>query len=137
MAGVVWVTGLSAAGKTTTAAAICRMLRPEVAVAHLDGDALRGILGGSRDYSRASRVALGKQYFDLASHLERQGILVVLSAIALFREVDEHAEKVVDRLVKVVLDLPVSALRDRDPKGLYRAFDAGQTRFVAGLRCRH
>jgi adenylylsulfate kinase len=133
MAGVVWVTGLYAAGKTTTAREICHRLQPEHAVVHLDGDDLRRLFGDNHDFSRSGRIALGKQYFDLAHHLESQGLLVVVSAIALFREVNEYAETTVDRLVTILLDLPISVLRERDPRGLYRAFDDGRMTSVAGL----
>ena len=79
--GVIWITGFSAAGKTTLSRKVETLLRKkEISTVSLDGDDLRNILGDHWGYDKTSRQDLAKIYMRLCSHLSSQGHVVIISA---------------------------------------------------------
>lgn len=134
---VVWITGLSGAGKSSLAGALAQRLRREGRpVAVLDGDELRWVWGGGdvrQDYGRAARVELALRYGRLAVVLSRQGLDVVVATISLFGEVHRWNRSNLPGYLEVYLRVPLEELRRRDPKDLYRRHDLGEVRDMAGL----
>jgi adenylylsulfate kinase-like enzyme/2-polyprenyl-3-methyl-5-hydroxy-6-metoxy-1,4-benzoquinol methylase len=121
--GVVWITGHSAAGKTTVARKVVALLRQRgVNPVFLDGDDLRGIFGNHWGYEREQRVELAKIYFRLCSHLASQGLTVVISAVAMYDEVRTWLRANVPGSIEVFLDVPADVRIDRDgrTKGIYQ-----------------
>lgn len=137
-AGVLWITGLSGAGKSTLAALAAARLRDRGrAVALLDGDELREILGAAdvcpSNHGREARIALAMRYARLCRLLAEQGVLVVIATISLFHEVHAWNRANLPGYFEAYLKVPVEELRRRDPKGLYRRYDCGELDQVAGL----
>ena len=62
-----------------------------------------------------------------------QGLTVVIATISLFRELHAWNRANLPGYFEVYLKVPVEELRRRDPKGIYRRFDAGELSNVAGL----
>lgn len=135
---VLWITGLSGAGKSTLASAVLERLRVGNHVAvMLDGDELREVFGAvaanGQNHGKEGRLALAFQYAHLCSILAKQGLIVVIATISLFKEVHAWNRANLPRYFEVYLKVPVEELRRRDPKGIYRRFDAGELADVAGL----
>lgn len=138
MTQVIWITGLSGAGKSTLAQALAPRLRAQGrAVVLLDGDELRDVFGAvtanADNHGREGRLALALQYARLCRILASQGLTVVIATISLFREVHAWNRANLPGYFEVYLKVPVDELRRRDPKGIYRRFDAGELQHVAGL----
>lgn len=135
---VIWITGLSGAGKSTLARETARRLRAAgEAVVILDGDELREVFGAvavnADNHGREGRLALAMQYAHLCRVLAKQGLTVVIATISLFREVHAWNRSNLPGYFEVYLKVPLEELRRRDPKGIYRRFDAGELTHVAGL----
>ena len=135
---VVWVTGLSGAGKSTLAHELVARLRSAgETVVILDGDELRDVFGAvaanAQNHGREGRMALAMQYSHLCRVIASQGMTVVIATISLFREVHTWNRANLPGYFEVYLKVPVEELRRRDPKGIYRRFDAGELTHVAGL----
>ena len=135
---VIWITGLSGAGKSTLAHEVVARLRAEgQAVVMLDGDELREVFGAvaanAQNHGREGRLALAMQYAHLCRVIAAQGLTVVIATISLFREVHAWNRANLPGYFEVYLKVPVEELRRRDPKGIYRRFDAGELTHVAGL----
>ena len=135
---VIWITGLSGAGKSTLAHEVVARLRTEgKAVVQLDGDELREVFGAvaanAQNHGREGRLALAMQYAHLCRVIASQGLTVVIATISLFREVHAWNRDNLPGYFEVYLKVPVEELRRRDPKGIYRRFDAGELSNVAGL----
>jgi len=135
---IIWITGLSGAGKTTLANELVRRLREQgEPVIMLDGDELREVFGAAaanaQNHGREGRLALAMQYAHLCRIIAAQGVTVVIATISLFREVHEWNRANLPGYFEVYLKVPVEELRRRDPKGIYHRFDAGELTHVAGL----
>lgn len=121
--GVIWITGYSAAGKTTIGREVARLLSQEGHhVIFLDGDQLRSIFSQKWGYSREERVELACTYFRLCSHLSKQGSIVVISAVAMFDEARHWFRQNVDNGMEVYLRVPLSErmTRDASTKRIYQ-----------------
>ena len=121
---VIWITGFSAAGKTTVGRQVSRMLSEDgLPALFLDGDQLRSIFAHKWGYSREDRVELSCTYFRLCSHLSKQGAVVVIAAVSMFDEVREWFEANVENGFVAYLRVPLDEriTRDERTKGLYKA----------------
>jgi adenylylsulfate kinase len=87
----VWLTGLPSAGKSTIAHACEPALRARgMRVEVLDGDAVRPHLAPARGYSREDRAVNIRWIGWVAELLARNGVVVLVSAIAPFRDVRDQ-----------------------------------------------
>lgn len=134
----IWITGLSGAGKSSLAAALAMRLRKRHSnVVLLDGDELREVFGAvastAQNHNREARLALAMQYAHLCRILSAQGLTVVIATISLFSEVHRWNRINLPNYYETYLKVPLDELRRRDPKGIYRRFDTGELKHVAGL----
>jgi adenylylsulfate kinase-like enzyme len=135
---VIWITGLSGAGKSTLAHEIVSLMRATgKAVVMLDGDDLREVFGAASsnadNHGREGRLALAMQYSHLCRMIAVQGLTIVIATISLFREVHAWNRANLPGYFEVYLKVPLKELRHRDPKGIYKLYDAGELTNVAGL----
>jgi adenylylsulfate kinase-like enzyme len=135
---VIWITGLSGAGKSTLAHKVVERLRHTgKVVVMLDGDQLREVFGAvaakADNHGREGRLALAMQYSHLCRIFAAQGLIVVIATISLFKEVHFWNRANLPGYFEVYLKVPLEELRRRDSKQIYRRFDAGELKYVAGL----
>lgn len=134
----IWITGLSGAGKSTLANEIATQIRNQCKqVVVLDGDKLREVLGSTalntKNYSREERLALAMRYCRLCRLISEQGHTVIIATISLFKEVHKWNRANLSDYIEIFLKVPLDELRRRDSKGLYRRFDSGAIKDVAGM----
>lgn len=133
---VIWITGLSGAGKSTLAQALTPKLRATGApVALLDGDELRAAMGAvsSENHGRTERLALARRYAALCKLLAGQGLTVVIATISMFAEIHAANRAELPGYFEIFLKVPLNELKRRDSKGMYRRYESGELRNVAGL----
>ncbi|MGE5515998.1 MAG: adenylyl-sulfate kinase [Bacteroidota bacterium] len=117
---VLWITGLSGAGKSTVGHAVAERLRNAGRpTAYLDGDVLREILGAVDAHSPAERLELAHIYGRMCRALSAQGLTVVCSTISMFHEVRRQNRATIPGYVEIYLRVPIEELSRRDAKGLY------------------
>ncbi len=117
---VLWFTGLSGAGKTTTARALLRPLRDVgMQVELLDGDELRSVISKGLGFSREDRMENIRRIVYISKLLSRNGITVMVSAITPYREMREMARSELTGYVEIYVDCPLDECERRDVKGLY------------------
>ena len=118
---VVWITGLSGAGKTTLSAAVrARLRRDGVCCLCLDGDMVRDAMGGDLGYREADRMKQIRRIQRLAGHLSDQGLVVIVAALYCHPELLAWNRERLPRYVEVYLRASLEALRRRDSRGVYR-----------------
>ncbi len=135
---VIWITGLSGAGKTTLAKELTLRLRQmNLEPIFLDGDILRNIFKmdelGTHCYSRDSRISLALKYGLLCKTLSSQGFTVVISTISMFNEIYAWNRENLTNYLEVYLKVPLDELYLRDPKKIYQRYKNGSLNNVAGL----
>src|SRR5687767_14965256 len=108
---VIWLTGLSGAGKTTIANRLALELRDRrLPVEVLDGDVVRQHLGQGLGFSRADRNTNIRRIAFVAGLLARHGVNVVVAAISPYREAREEARQELERFLEVYVRCPIDEL---------------------------
>jgi len=131
---VIWMTGLSGAGKTTLCEALTRRLKPALpALTILDGDVVRQVFGGDLGHSEADRVTQIRRIQSLAEMLDRQGLVVLVAALYAHPDLLAWNRATFDDYFEIYLNAPLDLVRRRDPRGLYGKAAAGQMPDVVGL----
>lgn len=134
---VIWIIGLSGAGKTTLARALSerwRVRAPNTVL--VDGDEVRRVFGrddGPDAYTVDGRRRNAERMAALCEMLDTQGINVVCAILSLFPEQRAENRRRFSRYFEVFLDAPLHSLEARDAKGLYASARAGNMNNVVGV----
>ena len=132
---IAWLTGLSAAGKTTLAVELGAALTAR-GVAHvvLDGDRLRTTICRDLGFTREDREENVRRICRLAVSEAEQGAVVLVAAISPYRSVrNELRAGSPVPFFEVFVDAPLAVCEQRDPKGLYRRARAGELKGFTGI----
>ena len=134
---VVWLTGLSAAGKSTIGAIVADELEQRgLLVERLDGDVVRTHLSKGLGFSKEDRDTNIERIGWVASRLARAGAAVVVSAISPYDEARRKARALVEPHGTFVLVHVATSLEEcerRDPKGLYAKAHSGEVKEFTGV----
>lgn len=131
---VIWITGLSGAGKTTLCEAVRALVKPRMPeLVLLDGDVVRSAFGNDLSYREADRVVQIKRMQGLAAALERQGLVVLVAALYASPELLAWNRQNFADYFEIYVEAPLDLLRRRDTKALYRTAESGERRDVVGV----
>jgi adenylyl-sulfate kinase len=133
---VVWLTGLSAAGKSTIAGLVEARLHAEGRHTYLlDGDRLRTGLNRDLGFAPADRAENVRRAAEVAALMIDAGLIVVAAFISPYRADREFARSLIPPgdFIEVHVDVPLHIAEQRDPKGLYRRARAGELREFTGI----
>jgi adenylylsulfate kinase len=133
-----WMTGLSASGKSTIAVALEQVLIQRGHHAYrLDGDNIRMGLNKNLGFSAEDRAENIRRIGEVAKLFADAGIITVASFISPYRNDRDlvrklHADAKIP-FMEVFVDLPIEVAEQRDPKGLYKKARAGQIKGFTGI----
>ena len=135
---VVWLTGLSGAGKSTIAQAIERELfRRAVHTYVLDGDNIRHGLNSNLGFAPEDRVENIRRVSEVARLMADAGTVVVTAFISPYRMDRRRAREIAlegnAEFIEVFVDAPLEVCETRDPKNLYKKARAGEIRDFTGI----
>jgi adenylylsulfate kinase len=129
-----WLTGLSGSGKTTISQAVAGELkRLGHSVEILDGDSIRQQLSGDLGFSPADRDINIRRIGFVASLLTRNGVIVIVAAIAPYRNTRDEMRLQIGNFIEVFVNSSLEVCEKRDPKGLYAKARAGLIKNFTGL----
>ena len=133
---VVWLTGLSAAGKSTIAVGLQSWLFDHGLHCYLlDGDIVRTGLSRDLGYSDVDRQEHIRRVGEISRLMVDAGLIVLVALISPFR-VERKAVRMLfepGEFIEVFVDTPLAICEQRDPKGLYRRARAGQVPLFTGI----
>jgi bifunctional enzyme CysN/CysC len=133
-----WLTGLSASGKSSVAMLVeQKLLEKGVPAYVLDGDNLRHGLNADLGFSMADRAENLRRLAHVSALIADSGHTVLVPAISPLAEHRElarrvHADAGLD-FVEVFCDTPIEDCERRDPKGLYAKARAGEITHFTGI----
>jgi bifunctional enzyme CysN/CysC len=132
----VWLTGLSASGKSTIARLLEKRLMDRGRLCYiLDGDNVRHGLNRDLGFSMEDRKENIRRIAEVAALMNEAGVIVVTAFISPYRQDRQSARDVIgdERFVEAFVDTPLEVCEARDPKGLYKKARAGEIRQFTGI----
>ena len=130
---VLWLTGLSGAGKTTIAERLYEKLDAlGKDYERLDGDVLRGVFPNT-GFSKESRDEHIKRVGFMASRLEHHGVIVIASFISPYHEARQFVRDLCGNFIEVFVKASLEECKNRDVKGLYKKALAGEIKEFTGV----
>ena len=136
MGRVIWLTGLSGAGKSTIADLVERRLHADGRHTYLlDGDNVRHGLNRDLGFTEEDRVENIRRVAEVSKLMVDAGLIVLVSFISPFRAERRMARDLLGEgeFVEVHVDTPLAVAEARDVKGLYRKARAGQLKNFTGI----
>jgi bifunctional enzyme CysN/CysC len=133
---VVWLTGLSGAGKSTIANLVERKLHALGRLTYLlDGDNLRHGLNRDLGFTSADRVENVRRSAEVAALMADAGLIVLVSLISPFRAERQAARELVGAgsFLEVFVDTALEVAEARDRKGLYAKARRGELPNFTGI----
>jgi sulfate adenylyltransferase len=132
----VWFTGLSGAGKSTTAEVLTVLLQEQGRqVTVLDGDVVRTHLSRGLGFNKEDRDLNIRRIGFVAAEIVRHGGTVVCAAVSPYRATRNDVRNMVgaDRFVEVFVDTPLAECERRDSKGMYAKARRGELKNFTGI----
>jgi sulfate adenylyltransferase len=132
----VWFTGLSGAGKSTTAEVLTTLvLERGRQVTVLDGDVVRTHLSKGLGFSKEDRDTNIRRIGFVAAEIVRHGGVAVAAAVSPYRATRDEVRHMVgeDRFVEVFVDTPLEVCERRDSKGVYAKARRGEITGFTGI----
>lgn len=133
---VIWLTGLSGAGKSTIASTIVQELKAQGnATALLDGDDLRSGLNSDLGFAEADRKENVRRVGEVARLMSDAGLVVIVALISPFKAGRDKVRLSLPagRFIEVFVSTPLYVAEARDSKGLYRLARAGKLPDFTGI----
>jgi adenylylsulfate kinase len=133
-----WMTGLSASGKSTIAVALEKVLLARGKHAYrLDGDNIRFGLNRNLGFSAEDRAENIRRIGEVAKLFSDAGLITITSFISPYRRDRDLVRKLHEDVklpfLEVYVDCPIDEAEKRDPKGLYRKARAGELKGFTGI----
>jgi adenylylsulfate kinase len=132
---VIWLTGLSGSGKTTTGRILVQEFsRRNIKAELLDGDELRQTISSELGFSKEDRETHAKRVAYLSNLLSRNGVISVVALISPYRSFRKYARDLVGDFVEVWVQCSIDTCRRRDSKGLYMRAEQGKVSDMTGVQ---
>lgn len=132
----IWLTGLSASGKSTLAFALeHHLINMGRACYVLDGDNVRHGLNSNLGFSKEDRTENIRRIAEVAHLMNDAGLVVITSFISPYRNDRAMAKRIIGpvQFYEVYVSTPIDVCEQRDPKGLYRMAKAGKLTNFTGV----
>ncbi len=133
---VLWLTGLSGAGKSTIANLVEKQLLAMGRHTYLlDGDNVRHGLNKDLGFTAQDRVENIRRVAEVSKLMVDAGLIVLVSFISPFRSERRMARELLEpgEFVEIFVDTPLADAEQRDVKGLYKKARSGQLQNFTGI----
>ena len=131
-----WFTGLSGAGKSTTAEVVASMIQAcGRSVTLLDGDVVRANLSAGLGFDKAGRDANIRRIGFVASEIVKHGGVALCAAISPYQNTRDEVRSLFSpgRFFEIFVDTPLEVCEMRDTKGMYARARRGEIKEFTGI----
>jgi adenylyl-sulfate kinase len=129
-----WFTGMSGAGKSTLSKHVAaELIKRGARVELLDGDEVRTNLSAGLTFSKEDRDLNVRRIAYVCHLLTRNNVWAISAAISPYREMREHARKMIGDFIEIYVECSLEKLAHRDVKGLYKKAMAGEIKNFTGV----
>ena len=131
-----WFTGLSGAGKSTTAEVVASMIQAcGRSVTLLDGDVVRANLSAGLGFDKAGRDANIRRIGFVASEIVKHGGVAICAAISPYQNTRDEVRSLFSpgRFFEIFVDTPLEVCEMRDTKGMYARARRGEIKEFTGI----
>jgi sulfate adenylyltransferase len=131
-----WFTGLSGAGKSTTAEILTNLLMENGRrVTVLDGDVVRTHLSKGLGFSKTDRDTNILRIGFVASEIVRHGGIAICAAVSPYRSTRSEVRSLVgsENFIEIFVDTPLEECEKRDTKGMYAKARRGEIKDFTGI----
>jgi len=133
-ATTIWLTGLPSAGKSTIGSLVTQsLLKQKINAQLLDGDAIRALSPEPLGFSREDREINLRRIAFLAQSITSEGVIAVVASICPFRGLRAEFRSQLSPFIEVFVNAPLAVCEQRDVKGLYRRYRAGEIKGLTGM----
>lgn len=135
-AKVIWLTGLSGAGKTTLAKHLEEALFDQGYLTQvLDGDNIRTGINSNLGFSDADRFENIRRIAEVSKLMVNCGVITINCFISPTEDIREMARKIIgaDDFIEVYVNAPLKVCEERDVKGLYSRARRGEIKEFTGI----
>lgn len=132
----IWFTGLSGAGKSTTAEVLAvKLLEYGRQATLLDGDIVRTHLSKGLAFNKEDRDTNIRRIGFVAAEIVRHGGIVIAAAVSPYRSTRNEVRSMVgdERFFEVFVDTPLEVCEQRDTKGMYAKARRGEIKDFTGI----
>jgi adenylyl-sulfate kinase len=137
---VVWITGLSGAGKTTVANALYERCKDQYRTGIIDGDVIRARYEKPKGFDIKSRERMVSEAVYMAKNMLvfQKADLVIVAMISPLKSMRDNARDILTKycdanFIEVYMDTPLEICEERDAKGLYKKARAGEIKDFTGI----
>ncbi|MDD2387951.1 MAG: adenylyl-sulfate kinase [Bacteroidales bacterium] len=133
---VVWLTGLSCAGKTTLAKHLEFALHQQGFITQvLDGDIVRSSINKNMDFTEKGRQENIRVIAEISKLLISSGIITINSFISPTEKIRQIAKDIIGTkdFIEILVDAPLEVCEQRDVKGLYKKARKGDIKNFTGI----
>jgi adenylylsulfate kinase len=134
MSFTLWLTGISASGKTTLSQRIYDHLKSRgLKVELLDGDLIRAAFNQDLGFTRRDRDIQVHRLGFISHLLNKNEVIAIVGAISPYAATRAKNRQLIDHYIEVFCTCPLEVAKCRDPKGLYAKALAGKILNFTGI----
>ena len=135
MSFTIWISGISASGKTTLGSMLCAKLKDSGfnKVTFFDGDELRKRLPNNYGHSIKDRYEILNQYIKIINKEMAMGKIIIVSTISHKKDMRELARRKINNFFEVSLYCSPNICADRDFKNQYTKAISGKYNCFPGV----
>ncbi len=133
---VIWLTGLSGAGKTTIANALNeKLISKNYFTQLLDGDDLRKGINSNLGFSETDRHENIRRATEIAKLFVNSGIITICSFISPTNQIRKSTKEIIgaDDYFEIYVNTPLHVCEERDVKGMYKKARLGELKNFTGI----
>jgi len=133
---VIWLTGLSGAGKTTIAKGLEKKLYENGYLTQvLDGDNIRSGINNNLGFSEDDRLENIRRIAEVSKLLINSGIITINSFISPTNNIRKIAKEIIgkENYIEIYINSPLNICESRDTKGLYKKAREGKIKNFTGI----